>query len=172
MRVRRAVDGGRPHARSAVLPGLLLAVSLALAACGQAVPGQPATAAPVASPAGSPAPMAGSATRISEGGQVTVEVTWGGPSAGPVFTVVLDTHAVDLDGYDLRALAVLRTDDGREVAPSGWDAPRGGHHREGELTFPVTAADGTPVIGPGTRAIEVLVRDVAGIPERSFRWPL
>ena len=67
---------------------------------------------------------------------------------------------------------MLRAEGGREVAPSGWDAPKGGHHREGTLTFPAAAADGAPVIGPDTRAVELVVRDVAGVPERRFQWPL
>lgn len=98
-----------------------------------------------------------------------MEVTWQGVSAGPVFKVVLDTHAVDLDGYDLTQTALLRTDDGREVRPLGWDAPKGGHHREGILSFPPAAPDGKPVITQGRR-IELLIRDVAGVPERKFQW--
>ncbi|MBI2322289.1 MAG: hypothetical protein HYU88_09460 [Chloroflexi bacterium] len=112
------------------------------------------------------------ATQKSAGAGVTVAVTWQGASAGPVFQVVLDTHSVDLDSYDLRQLAVLRTSDGREARPSGWDAPKGGHHRKGTLSFPTTAADGSPLIAPTTRAIELVVRDVAGVVERTFRWTL
>src|SRR5687767_6640765 len=52
------------------------------------------------------AAQAGAATRTSEGGQVTVKVTWDGAIDPPAFTVVMDTHAVDLDGYDLGQLAV------------------------------------------------------------------
>lgn len=110
------------------------------------------------------------ATRTSEGGQVTIAATWQGPNAGPVFRVVLDTHTVNLDGYDLIQLAVLRTAEGREVPPSGWDAPQGGHHREGTLIFPSTAPDGSPTIGSPTGAFELVIRDVAGVPERTFRW--
>lgn len=126
-----------------------------------------------------PAPIAGTApapatvedqTRTNEGGQVKVTVTRQGTAADPRFTVVLDTHAIDLDGYDLRQLAVLRTEDGREVQPLTWDAPKGGHHREGTLVFPATAPDGTPLIVPTTRTIELIMRDIAGVPERSFRW--
>ena len=116
------------------------------------------------------AAVPGGATQTNEGGQVTIKATWQGPSAGSVFDVVLDTHAVDLDGYDLTQLAVLRTDGGREVRPIGWDAPKGGHHRQGTLAFPTTAADGIPLITPGTRTIELVIRDVAGVPERVFRW--
>ena len=84
-----------------------------LAACGQAAgrAGQGA-----ASPATGRLDTA-TATQTNEGGQVTVQVTWQGPSAGPVFSVVLDTHSGDLDGYDLKQLASLRTASGREVRP-------------------------------------------------------
>ena len=112
------------------------------------------------------------ATQKSEGGEVTVEVAWKGRSAGPVFDVAMDTHSVDLDGYDLRELAVLRNDRGKEVRPNSWNAPKGGHHREGTLSFPEKAPDGSPVIGPETREIELILRDVAGVPERKFEWRL
>lgn len=111
-------------------------------------------------------------TQTTEGGQVTIAVTWLGPSDGPVFGVVMDTHAVDLDAYDLFQLAVLRTDQGQEVQPIGWDAPSGGHHREGTLTFPPDTPDGSLLIGPSTRGLELVIRDVAGVPERVFRWVL
>jgi hypothetical protein len=111
-------------------------------------------------------------TRTSEGGQVTIKVTWQGRSSGPVFTVEMDTHAVDLDSYDLRQLAVLRTDQGLSIQPAQWNAPAGGHHRTGTLTFPATTASGMPVIGPNTHMLELIIRNVSGIPERSFRWTL
>ena len=112
------------------------------------------------------------AVQTNEGGQVTIKVTWQGRGAGPVFAVEMDTHAVDLDGYDLRQLAILRTDQGQEIQPAQWNAPAGGHHRAGTLTFPATTATGTPVIGPNTRTLELIIRNVSGIPERSFRWTL
>jgi len=122
----------------------------------------PSPAAPVAS-------TPGGAIQTNEGGQVTIKATWIGASAGTVFDVVMDTHAVDLDGYDLTRLAVLRVN-GREVQPSSWDAPKGGHHRKGTLSFPATASDGKPLSELGTRTIELIIRDVADVPERIFRW--
>jgi hypothetical protein len=82
----------------------------------------------------------------------------------------MDTHAVDLDGYDLGQLAVLRVDDGDAIQPSGWEAPKGGHHRKGTLTFPSATSDGRDVLGAETGTVELIIRDVAGVPERSFRW--
>lgn len=138
-------------------------VSLLLTACG----GSGSAGAP---PGATASVASSAATQTNEGGNVTVKVTWQGTNAGPVFTVALDTHSVNLDSYDLRQLAVLRTDQGVEVSPSGWDAPNGGHHREGRLTFPTTTADGKQVLGQSTRTIELVIRNVAGVPERTFRW--
>ena len=153
--------GARLVPRISVL-GLVAALALILAACGgSGSAGAPSSTSPAASGAG---------TQTSEGGNVTVKVTWQGTATGPVFTVAMDTHSVDLDRYDLRQLAVLRTDQGQEIQPTGWDAPKGGHHREGTLTFPATTADGQPFLGPNTRSVELVIRNVAGVPERILRW--
>lgn len=140
---------------------IALVAALALASCGTAAalpPAAPDTGTGV-----------GSATQTNEDGTVTVTATWTGQAAGPVFTVELNTHSVELDAIDLSKQATLRVD-GVSVPATGWNAPIGGHHRSGTLTFPTTSADGTPIIGPQTRAVELIIRDVAGVPERSFRW--
>lgn len=111
--------------------------------------------------------------RSSQGGNVTIDITWENPSeagnSSVRFDVAMNTHSVDLDGYDLGELAVLRNDQGVEAMPDKWDAPLGGHHRKGELVFS-KGKNGQPIIGPGTKAIELLIRDVGGVKERSFRW--
>jgi len=118
------------------------------------------------------ATMSSGTTQTNEGGQVSIAATWQGGGAETIFNVAMNTHAVDLDGYDLKQFAVLRIDGGREVQPARWEAPKGGHHRSGTLTFPATGADGTPLIAAGARTIELVIRDVAGVPERSFRWTI
>jgi hypothetical protein len=110
-----------------------------------------------------------SATQAVDVGNVTVTATWDGMAAGPVFRIAMDTHSVELDDIDLRTLASLRVD-GIEVQRLDWDAPKGGHHRDGTLTFPVTRADGAPLIEPDTMSLELVVRDAAGVPERIFQW--
>ncbi|HET8568636.1 MAG TPA: hypothetical protein VFM93_06595 [Candidatus Limnocylindria bacterium] len=132
------------------LAGALLA--LALAAC----------AAPAATP---PAPEAAAlGEQRSEAGAVTVVAAWlDGPV--PSLRVALDTHSVDLDGFDLAASARLRIDGGAWVAPSAWDAPTGGHHRSGTLTF---AALAVGAVG-AARTIELEIRDVAA-ESRLLRW--
>ena len=110
------------------------------------------------------------ATQTNDGGQVTVAVTWQGFEAGPVFNVALDTHSVDLDAIDLSESAVLRTDAGTEVRPTGWAAPKGGHHRSGTLTFPSATSNGAAVLGTSASSVELVIRGVAGVPERRFQW--
>lgn len=147
------------------LVGLAMLLGLALVAC---TPPGSAEKVTNADPA---APQA-AATRTNEAGSVTLKVTWPGPSAGLAFNVTMDTHSVDLDAIDLGQSTVLRIDQEREVAPSGWEAPKGGHHREGKLVFPDKGADGASLIGPDTRVVELVIRDVAGVPERTLRWDL
>ena len=110
--------------------------------------------------------------QTNEGGQITVKVIWQGRNAGPVFTVEMDTHVVNLDGYDLRQLATLRTDQGQDIQPVSWNAASGGHHRNGTLTFPATTASGAPLLGPDTRSITLVIRNVGDVAERTFTWTL
>jgi hypothetical protein len=112
------------------------------------------------------------ATRTNEGGQVIIAATLQENGTALTIDVAMDTHAVDLDAYDLKQLAVLRIDGGQDVQPVGWEAPKGGHHRSGRLTFPATGADGTPLIVSGTHTIELMIRNLAGVSERNFRWTL
>jgi hypothetical protein len=145
------------HPRT-VLVGLLMAA--VLAACGSST-----------SPSGSPAasgssePPAASATQRSEGGQVTVVATWTGPSAGAAIDVVLDNHSVDLDELDL-ADTTLRNDRGDTLTARPWAAPKGGHHREGALTFDGNAAQ----FLAGATWMELVLVGVGDLPERTLRW--
>jgi hypothetical protein len=116
--------------------------------------------------------LADSQTLSSQAGQVTIKATWQGSEVGPVFTVVLDTHAVNLDAYDLVQLSALRTDQTDQVLPISWDAPAGGHHRQGTLTFPLTRADGSPTLPADATSIELSIREVGGVPETVLTWVL
>ena len=154
------------HARPALIG---LAVMAAIGACSN-------TAAPSASPppsanpppselaSSSPEP-AGSTTQTSEGGQVTVVAIWPGPDAGAAFDITLDTHSVDLDALDL-ADAILRNDRGETLTAIPWDAPSGGHHREGSLAF---EGDAAAFLG-GAEWIELVFTGIGDLPERTLRW--
>lgn len=103
--------------------------------------------------------------RTSEGGGVTVVATWRGPDAGAVVELQLDTHSVDLDAIDLGD-ATLANDRGETLRAEPWSAPLGGHHRAGPLRFGGDAA----AFLEGARSIRLVLRDIAGVAERTFEW--
>lgn len=100
----------------------------------------------------------------SEAAAVTVVASWLSTST-PAVRVEMDTHSVDLDGFDLGTLARVRLDDGAWVAPTAWDAPKGGHHREGTLAF---ATLGRASLEAAS-IVELEIRDVV-VPSRVLRW--
>jgi hypothetical protein len=89
------------------------------------------------------------------------------PGATLDFEVSLDTHSVDLS-MDLAQLATLTDGNGREVQATVWDAPQGGHHVSGTLSFPTTTPGGEELLD-GTVQLTLLMRDV-GVAERRFVW--
>ncbi|MFQ5829932.1 MAG: hypothetical protein ACE5JD_12370 [Candidatus Methylomirabilia bacterium] len=107
-----------------------------------------------------------SLTRTSRQGPVTVTVTLIPPveASRPLrVRVALDTHSVALDDIGLDAAVALRQPGG-DIAPTAVEqAQGGGHHRRAVVVFPPQ-----PV---GDR-IELVVTNVGGVVERSFRWEL
>ncbi len=109
--------------------------------------------------------------RSDDQGAVTLVVTplnLNSPGETLDFDVAMDTHSVDLS-MDLATLTMLTTDTGRSVQATGWDAPRGGHHVQGKLSFPASL-DGMPLL-EGTSKLTLIVRDV-DVPQRAFVWEL
>ncbi|MBI2357561.1 MAG: hypothetical protein HYV04_01370 [Deltaproteobacteria bacterium] len=102
--------------------------------------------------------------RAHSGGGVTVKVTYLNPQGadGPRFQVVLDTHSVDLDAYDLKSLSSLRDGAGKPLKPTEMKNKGSGHHREVTLTFPKLSAQPS--------SLEIVIRDIAGVKQRVFRW--
>jgi hypothetical protein len=84
------------------------------------------------------------------------------------FEVALETHSVDLS-MDLAALATLTTDTGLTVQADVWDAPRGGHHVSGKLSFP-SSVDGKAILD-GASKLTLTIKDVDA-PQRTFAWDL
>lgn len=99
------------------------------------------------------------------GGGVTVAVTYLKDRAdAPAFEVVLDTHSANLDGYRFEEIVRLRDGKGGEAAAAAVESAKGsGHHREATVRF------AWPDPKPGS--VELVVKGVAGVPERVFRWP-
>jgi hypothetical protein len=90
-----------------------------------------------------------------------IQLTIGQPAR---FQVWLNTHFVAL-GDDLAAAAVLRDDQGHTYRATAWEgSPPGGHHRKGVLEFP--KLEGSPA------SLTLIIKGVAGVPERLFRWEL
>lgn len=117
-----------------------------------------------------PAASAGGGVAQRDGGEggVDVEVTFGGPQAASyasdrytVFVVAMNTHSVDLSVYDMVQISELRSG-GRRLRPLRWvSTSDDSHHRAGLLIFP-------PV--PSGQAMELVIRTIAGVPARTFRW--
>lgn len=113
----------------------------------------------------------GELTRVDEQGAVIVQVSplnLGMPADTLEFDVSLSTHSVDL-GMDLAVLSTLTTDTGISIQPTSWDGPRGGHHVQGKLIFPVMQ-DGKSIL-EGASRLTLTITDVDA-PSRVFEWEL
>lgn len=96
-------------------------------------------------------------------GGVTVKVTYLEQTHHESrFSVVLDTHSVNLEMYDLKSLSLMRDDTGLTMVPTGAENKGSGHHREIVLTFPRPSL--------ARKWLELVIKDVAGVKERVFRW--
>lgn len=103
------------------------------------------------------------------GGKVTIDVTWvEARDNSLIFNVAMNTHSVNLDGYDLERLSFLSDDTGNQYQPVSWDSAPGDHHRRGTLTF--TLPDS--LIQGKTSYLELVIMDVAGVEKRVLRWEL
>jgi len=108
------------------------------------------------------AAAASNMTQSVAGGGVTAKVTYLNPKSAdePRFQIVLDTHSVNLDAYDLKSIAMLRDESGKIYSPSAADNKGSGHHREAVVSF--------PKLSPGAKRIELVIRDIGAVKERTF----
>lgn len=103
-------------------------------------------------------------SQVNEEANVSIEVT---PKVAEIgkdtqFQIAFNTHSVDLS-FDVTKTVILVDDKGNNYTDSSWDgAGPGGHHRDGFLSFNTPLKD--------TKYIELIIKDVAGVPERKFRW--
>ena len=146
---------------------LLLTIALFLAACSAATPASDLTAPSAENDASSSMDL----TRSDGQGEVTVQVTplnLDAPAETLDFDIVMDTHSVDLS-MDLATLATLTTDTGATVQATLWDAPRGGHHVEGNLIFPAKI-DGRTILDDASQ-LTLTITNVDA-PSRVFEWTI
>jgi hypothetical protein len=82
-------------------------------------------------------------TQTVSGGGVTVKVTYldSKTTNELPFQVVLDTHSVNLDGYDLKSITILRDETGKSYLPTKVENKGSGHHREVTVIFPKLSSE-------------------------------
>ena len=98
------------------------------------------------------------------GVRVTVTPRVLSPGKAAQFEIRLNTHSVALE-QDLTQVAELRDSLGRVYQVKGWDgSPPGGHHRSGTLTF--------ANLQESIDGITLVLRDIAGVPQRTFSWKI
>ena len=154
-----------------IIPALMILtfVITACSAISSPLPTQPQPDSVSTEPA---SPEFDSATRMDDQGAIIFEVTPlnldSATAESLEFSIVLTTHSIDLS-MDLAATATLSTDTGISVNSTLWDAPRGGHHVEGKLFFPVTV-DGKSIFD-GAAKLTLTITDVDA-PTRTFEWEL
>lgn len=83
------------------------------------------------------------------------------PQKYSVFLVSMNTHSVDLSPYDIVAISELRAG-GQTLRPLRWiSTSDDSHHRAGVLIFPKVDL---------AQPVEFLIKTIAGVPVRTFRW--
>jgi hypothetical protein len=104
------------------------------------------------------------AVQSVRGGGITVKVELLKESGdAAAFRVSLDTHSANLDVYEFGQIVRLRDARGDEVAPTAVEGVEGGgHHRSATVRFAWPE--------PRPKTLEVVVKGVADVPERVFRW--
>ena len=152
-----------------------LAFTLILAACS---PAKPSASTPPTNPPAENTPVRSTGVgelqlseRTDQQGAVTVVVKpelWTSSSETLTFVIALETHSIDLS-FALAALATLSTDTGFTLQPVGWDAPAGGHHVSGILSFP-SGVDGKFVLD-GINNLLLTIKNLDAS-ERVFTWEL
>ena len=116
----------------------------------------------------SAAPSSAVATQRVDGNGVTVIATLlREQPEGTAIKLTLDTYFVNLVRYDFEELAILRDDTGTTHSVTSVERIGSGlkpHFRQAVLRFPKMA--------PEAKTIELVVKEVAGVKERVFRWEL
>lgn len=105
-------------------------------------------------------------TQENEGGNVTVNVKPKTLKVGKnsAFELEFETHSVDLD-FDVAKQSYIVDNKGKRFNNGIWNgSPPGGHHRSGTLSFNNSLTQ--------TNYVELIIKNIAGISERKFRWEL
>ncbi|MCL7412749.1 MAG: hypothetical protein M8353_03910 [ANME-2 cluster archaeon] len=117
--------------------------------------------------------------RTNDEGAVTIALSYMDPSQSSeygdeiAFDTTINTHSSDISQYQLDKLSYLVDSSGNKYTPSGWveSEGSGGHHRKGVLLFSESDDSGAEILSNG-KYFEIIVKDVDGIPKRTFRWDI
>jgi hypothetical protein len=82
---------------------------------------------------------------------------------GISFRLILNTHSVDLEQYDIQNLSSLIIDKGTPTAATKWEPSGAGHHFKGILHFSET-------LPSGKHQLQLVVRNLDNVKERVFEW--
>ena len=151
------------------LPLIIMVILVLVAGCSTSQESRPSAsnAPPVAG--NDSVPTSNGLTQTNAGGAVEIQVKWlADKKDSLVFDVSMNTHSVDLDKYDLKQLTALHDSQGNEYQPLSWSSAAGGHHRSGKLIFAVPSS----LNEGGTKFLHMVIRNVAGVKERSLEWDL
>ncbi|HEA47204.1 MAG TPA: hypothetical protein ENH97_02200 [bacterium] len=89
------------------------------------------------------------------------------------FRVYLNTHSVDLLAYQMDKISFLRDEKGNEYKAESWKTlSESSHHRSGIIKFSNLDGKGDFIITSSSKSIELVIKELAGIKERVFRWDL
>ncbi len=108
-------------------------------------------------------------TKLDEQGAVVVEVTplhLNMQTNTLYFGVALNTHSIDLS-MDIAKLATMVLDSGELISAEFWDAPAGGHHVSGTLSFSLTDSQIDQLGETNSLQISITKVDAA---ERLLTW--
>jgi hypothetical protein len=113
--------------------------------------------------AASAGPTAKLNQQVAGGGVTVIATLLQDQAEATAIKLALDTHAGSLDGYKFEAIATLRDDTGKAYPVEAVEkVSGGGHHREAILRFARVSSE--------AKTVELIVKDVAGVKERIFRW--
>lgn len=103
----------------------------------------------------------GAMTKEKAEGGVTATVSFEGKNGVLSFKIVLDSHTVNFDEYKFDEIIILRAD-GKEYKARIKSQEGSGHHRSAVVEFD----------NPKTKEVELVVKAVAGVKERIFKFQL
>jgi len=107
-------------------------------------------------------------TREDSQGAVDVSATYLVPKETEAinkvsFKLTLNTHSVDLTGYDLGKISSIQFDEAEPVTGGVWDFTGSAHHFKGIMTFNYFVPD-------GTKRLRFVIKNLDDVKKRVFEW--